>query len=90
MSVFKLGNWGTLLIAIVSFFIGQFLPQIWKYKEARLGEEKLKLQHLKQTVDLRDKIEDKLTKLIIKWKNYGRKRREAKGRNDHTIWFNQG
>jgi len=65
MSAFKLGNWGTIIIAIITFFVGQLLPQFWKWKESRLGEEKLQLEHLKQTIDLRDKIEDKLAKLVM-------------------------
>lgn len=65
MLSFKSGGWGVLIIAIISFFLGQILPQIWKWKEVRLGEEKQQLEQLKQTIDLRDKVEDKLTKLVV-------------------------
>ena len=64
MSDLKLGGSLSIILIVLSFLLGQVLPQIWKWKEARLGEEKQQLEHLKQAIDLRDKIEDKLAKLV--------------------------
>ncbi len=65
MAALKLAWWGRIIVAVLIFLIGQALPQVWKWKESRLGQEQHELAILKQTIDLRDKIEDKLTKLVM-------------------------
>jgi len=50
--------WLTGSLVVLSFLFGQALPQFWKWEESRQAKQRLK-------IELRDKIEDKLVKLVL-------------------------
>ena len=61
----KLPVWATILLMVLSVILTEALPQLWQWKESRLGEEKHQMENVRQTTEFRDKIEDKLAKLFI-------------------------
>jgi hypothetical protein len=53
-----------LIIMILGFVLGQLLPRLWDWKRYKIEKEKSRRGEVRDLFELRDKILDKLVKLI--------------------------
>ena len=57
MARLKLRWWLTVILMVLSFLFGQVLPQFWKWEESKFTKQRF-------VIDLHEKIEDRLVKLV--------------------------
>ncbi len=57
-------DWSKWILPILTFLFGIFLQRVLEWRKVRLGEKRNQREGTKERFDFRDKIEDKLAKLI--------------------------